>query len=57
MIEDTKQIGLRLPLDVVAFLERKAAEDDRPLAYVARKILMERMQAEEGGKPPKKRSK
>ena len=39
---ETKQIAIRLPLDLVAFLEAEAQRDERTLAWVARKILMNR---------------
>ena len=41
--DTTKQIAVRLPLDLLAFLEAEAARDDRTLAYMVRKILQDRM--------------
>jgi hypothetical protein len=43
--DTTKQIAVRLPLDLLAFLEAEAAKDDRTLAYMVRKILQDRMNA------------
>ena len=43
--DTTKQIAVRLPLDLLAFLEAEAAKDDRTLAYVIRKTLQDRMNA------------
>lgn len=41
--DTTRQIAVRLPLDLLAFLEAEAAKDDRTLAYMVRKILQDRM--------------
>ena len=43
--ENTRQIAVRLPLPLIAFLEAEAAKDDRTLAYVIRKTLQDRMNA------------
>ena len=50
MTEKNRQIGLKLPPDLIEWLEAQAHAADRPLAYVARKILAERKEAEEGAK-------
>jgi hypothetical protein len=50
MPEETRQIGLRLPLDLIEWLQARARAEDRPMAYVARRILAERKAAEERAK-------
>ena len=47
MPEKVRQIGLKLSPELIEWLEARAKAEDRPLAYVVRRILIERKAAEE----------
>jgi predicted transcriptional regulator len=44
---EKQQIGLRLDPDLAEWLEKRAQAEDRPLAYVARRIIAAARDAEE----------
>ena len=50
MPENVRQIGLKLQPDLIAWLEAKAKAEDRPLAYIVRRILIEKKASEERAK-------
>jgi hypothetical protein len=45
-LASTKQVSLRLPLDVVAWLEKRAKADTRSLAFIAAAVIRGEMARE-----------
>jgi hypothetical protein len=51
--EKLHQIGIKVPSDMLAWLKARARAEDRPLAYLVKRILAEKMAADERAKKPK----
>jgi hypothetical protein len=47
-----RQIGLKLSPDLIEWLEERARREDRALAYIVRRILIEKKASEERAKKP-----
>jgi hypothetical protein len=51
--EKLHQIGIKVPSDMLAWLKACARAEDRPLAYLVKRILAEKMAADERATKPR----
>jgi hypothetical protein len=55
-VRPSKQVGLRIPAEMLAWLEATAKAEDRSVPYLIRKIIQEQMAREPKAKKPKAKS-
>ncbi len=55
-VRPSKQVGMRLAPEMLAWLEARAKEEDRSVPYLIRKIIQEQTARETKAKKPKAKS-